>query len=95
MSYTFDQDGVAFYYFILTALAIYLIPATLSRTFGRKSNICDDVAPTDHLFLCVESSSKSQSPVVPGYAQKKLKSDDEETKGFLSFKYAIIPCVMV
>lgn len=40
MNYTYDEEGVAFYYFIVAALSVYLVPATFSRLFRGKSKAC-------------------------------------------------------
>lgn len=46
MNYTYDEEGVAFFYFAIAALSIYLIPATFSRLFGGRgiATCADDVA---------------------------------------------------
>lgn len=36
MNYTYDEEGVAFYYFLITVLTIYLIPATFNRLFRKR-----------------------------------------------------------
>ena len=36
MNYTYDEEGVAFYYFLITVLTIYPIPATFNRLFQKR-----------------------------------------------------------